>query len=60
MAHFSEHDTTNIYQAADAFRTNCLLSNDSLLFDDVHVWRPDVLDHIHKAFVATDDANHWA
>ena len=55
MAHYSEHDTSKIYQAADAFRANCLLSNGSLLFGDASVWRPDVLDRIHKAFVATPD-----
>ena len=55
MARYSEHDTSKMYQAADAFRTNCLLSDGSLLFDDTSVWRPDVLDRIHKAFVATID-----
>ncbi len=55
MALYSEHDTTKIYQAADAFRANCLLSDGSLLFADVSVWRPDVLESIHKAFVATPD-----
>ncbi len=51
MAHYSEHDTSNIYQASDAFRTNCLLSDGSLLFGDAPVSRPNVLDCIHKAFV---------
>ena len=55
MARYSEHDTSKIYQAADAFRTNCLLSDGSLLFADASVWQPDVLDCIHKAFVATPD-----
>src|SRR5690554_3678288 len=55
MARYSEHDTTKIYQAAEAFRANCLLSDGSLLFQDASVWRPDVLDRIHKAFVATPD-----
>ena len=46
---------TEIYQVANAFRTNCLLGNGSLLFEDASVWRPDLLDRIHKAFVATPD-----
>ncbi len=55
MARYSEHDTAKIYQAADAFRTNCLLRDGSLLFADPSVWRSDVLDLIHKAFVAAPD-----
>ena len=55
MARYSEHDTSKIYQAGDAFRTNCLLNDGYLIFDDTSVWRPDVLDRIHKAFVATPD-----
>ncbi|MDO4705216.1 MAG: hypothetical protein Q4A98_03250 [Comamonadaceae bacterium] len=55
MARYSERDTTKIYLAADAFRINCLLRDGSLLFSDASVWRPDVLDLIHKAFVATPD-----
>ena len=55
MARYSEHDTSKIYQAAESFRANCLLHDGSLLFGDAPVWRPDVLDSIHKAFVATPD-----
>lgn len=55
MARYSEHDTSKIYQAAESFRVNCLLRDGSLLFGDAAVWRPDVLDSIHKAFVATPD-----
>lgn len=55
MARHSEHDTSRIYQAAGAFRANGLLSDGSLLFDEASVWRPDVLDRIHAAFVATPD-----
>lgn len=55
MAVYSEHDTSKIYQAADAFRTSCLLSEGSLLFDNAAVWRADVLGRLHKAFVATPD-----
>lgn len=55
MARFTETDTTKIYQAANAFRANCLLADGSLLFDGVPVWRPEVLDRMHKAFVATPD-----
>lgn len=55
MARFSETDTTKIYQAADLFRSKCLLGDGSLLFEDAAVWRPDTLDRIHKVFVATPD-----
>lgn len=55
MAHYSEHDSSKIYQAADAFRTNCLLRDGSLVFNGVSLWRSDVLESIHKAFVATPD-----
>jgi 5-methylcytosine-specific restriction protein B len=33
MARYSEHDTSRIYAAADAFRNNCLLRDGSLLFE---------------------------
>lgn len=55
MARFSEHDTTKIYQVADAFRTNCLLRDGSLLFEEKPVWGQDALDRLHKSFVATPD-----
>lgn len=55
MARYYEHDTSKIYEAADAFRSKCLLGNGSLLFDGANLWRPDLLDSIHKAFVATPD-----
>ncbi|MBE0586577.1 MAG: AAA family ATPase [Hydrogenophaga sp.] len=55
MARYSEHDTTKIYQAADAFRANCLLRDGSLLFENTSVWREDALASLHKAFVATPD-----
>jgi 5-methylcytosine-specific restriction protein B len=55
MARFSEHNTTKIYQAADAFRSNCLLRDGSLLFEETSIWRQDALDRLHKAFVATPD-----
>lgn len=55
MARYSEHDTGKIYQAADAFRNDCLLRDGSLLFGDASVWRLDVLERIHKNFVATPD-----
>lgn len=55
MARHTEHDTSKIYPVAEAFRANCLLRDGSLLFDGSSVWRPDVLDQIHKAFVATPD-----
>lgn len=55
MARVLENNISRIYQAAEAFRDNCLLSDGSLLFNDAFVWRPDVLDRLHKAFVATPD-----
>lgn len=55
MARYTEHDTSNIYQVVEAFRANCLLRDGSLLFENAAVWRLDVLDRIHKAFVATPD-----
>lgn len=55
MARYSEHDTSRIYEAADAFRNNCLLRNGSLLFEQASLWRPELLESIHKAFVATPD-----
>ncbi len=55
MARYSEHETNKIYQAADIFRANCFLRDGSLLFEDASVWRADILDRLHKAFVATPD-----
>lgn len=55
MARYSEHDTSRIYEAADAFRNNCLLRDGSLLFEQASLWRPELLDSIHEAFVATPD-----
>jgi 5-methylcytosine-specific restriction enzyme B len=57
MARYSEHDTSKIYQTAEAFRANCLLHDGSLLFDGASVWRSDSLASIHKAFVATPDVS---
>lgn len=55
MARYSEYDTNKIYQAADVFRTSCFLRDGSLLFEDASVWRPDILDRLHKVFVAAPD-----
>lgn len=55
MARYSEYDTSKIYEAADAFRNKCLLSNGSLIFEEDSLWRPALLDSIHKAFVASPD-----
>lgn len=55
MARHTEHNTSRIYPVAEAFRANCLLRDGSLLFEGSSVWRPDILDQIHKAFVATPD-----
>ena len=55
MAKYPGQGVIKIYQAAEAFRANCLLHDGSLLFPDASVWRPEVLDRIHKDFVATPD-----
>ncbi|MEI4263396.1 AAA family ATPase [Roseovarius sp. D0-M9] len=55
MARYTGDHTSKIYEAAVLFRADCLLRNGSLLFGDASVWRPDVLEQIHKAFVATPD-----
>lgn len=55
MARYIKDDKTNIYQAAQAFRDDCLLRDGSLLFGEEHVWRADTLDRFYQAFVATPD-----
>ncbi|WP_050470653.1 AAA family ATPase [Herbaspirillum chlorophenolicum] len=55
MARYSERDTSKIYQAADAFRANCLLKDGSLSLGDASIWRPDLLERLHKAFVTNLD-----
>ena len=55
MTRYSESDTTKIYQAADKFRSDFLLRDGSLLFDEANLWRLDLLERIHKDFVATPD-----
>lgn len=55
MSRHSEHDITRIFAAADAFRSKCLLNDGSLIFEGESVWRPEALERIHKAFVATPD-----
>ena len=55
MARYSEHDTSKIYQGADTLRANCLLRDSTLLLEDASIWRPDILDRIRTAFVATPD-----
>lgn len=55
MARHTGHNNSKIYAVAEAFRANRLLRNGSLLFDDSSVWRPDVLDKVHKSLFATPD-----
>jgi 5-methylcytosine-specific restriction enzyme B len=55
MARYTEHDPGKIYEVAKAFLSDCLLRDGSLLNAGESVWRPDVLDRIHKVFVATPD-----
>lgn len=55
MARHTEHDTSKIYQAANAFRANCLLRDCLLLIDDPTAWNPVVLDRLPKTFVASTD-----
>lgn len=57
MARYSERDTSKIYTVADIFRSNCLLANGSLLFDDTSVWSLEVLERIHQVFVASPDVS---
>ncbi|MDZ7891754.1 MAG: AAA family ATPase, partial [Rhodoferax sp.] len=52
---YSEHDTSKIYEAAQTFRDNCLLRDGSLVFEGAALWQTDLLERIHKAFVATPD-----
>jgi len=49
MARHTEHNTSKIYPVAEAFRDTCLLRDGSLLFEGSSVWRPDILDQIHKS-----------
>lgn len=53
MARNLEYDTIKVYPVGEAFGTNRLSRDDSLLFEDSSVWRPDILDQMHKAFVVT-------
>lgn len=55
MARYSEHDTSKIYEVAQTFCDNCLLRDGSLVFDGAALWQSDLLERIHKAFVATPD-----
>lgn len=55
MAYYSKQDTSKIYEAAQAFRANCLLRDGSLLFNEATIWRPEVLGHLHRTFVADPD-----
>lgn len=55
MGRYSERDTTKVYEAADAFRKNCLLQDGSLFFGEKAVWCADTLDRPHKVFVAAPD-----
>ncbi len=57
MARYSEQGTSKNYQVADLFRTNCLLSDGSLLFGENTIWRPDALQTIYNALVATPDVS---
>ena len=54
-ARYSEHDTSKIYETAQNFRDNCLLRDGSLVFDGAALWKTDLLERIHTAFVATPD-----
>ncbi|UNK78047.1 AAA family ATPase [Sphingopyxis granuli] len=55
MARLLESGADQIYQVADSFRERCFLRDESLLFDNAPVWRADILDRLHKSFVATPD-----
>ncbi|TLS78272.1 AAA family ATPase [Mariprofundus erugo] len=55
MARYSEHMPLKVYEVADEFRRSCLLNDGSLLFSEKNIWRQDVLENIHHAFVAAPD-----
>ena len=55
MAKFSERDVSKAYEAAQAFRDNCLLADQSLLFSDSAVWTLDHLNKLHEVFVAAPE-----
>jgi 5-methylcytosine-specific restriction protein B len=51
MARCSEHDTTDVYAAAERFRDECLHRNGSLLTDGKGLWTPQNLARLHQVFV---------
>ena len=55
MARFSEHETHKIYEASKSFRDNCLLQDGSLIFEGASLWQAELLEHIHRVFVAAPD-----
>jgi 5-methylcytosine-specific restriction protein B len=55
MANYSQNDTSTIYEAAQPFRANCLLREDSQPLKVFSVWLSDFLELIGQAFVAAPD-----
>lgn len=57
MARFVSHGSDLVYQAAEAFRDQCLMAEGSLLFDDISLWTATNLAELHKAFNAAPDVS---
>jgi 5-methylcytosine-specific restriction protein B len=55
MARYLDHDNLKIFDVSELFRSNCLLSNGSLLFQGTSLWHPSVLDGLRSAFIDAPD-----
>jgi len=55
MARYSIYDRSKIYEAADAFRENCLLRDGSLIFDEAPIWNSNSINLIQSAFIESPD-----
>lgn len=55
MARYTENDSTEIYQIADKWRTDCLLGGKSLLWDGEDIWTLENLRDFEKHFTDKPD-----
>jgi 5-methylcytosine-specific restriction protein B len=55
MARYSESDATAIYQIADKWRTDCLLTGKSLLWDGEDIWSIENLNDFKEHFTDKPD-----
>lgn len=55
MARYSESDTTAIYAIADKWRTDCLVTGKSLLWNDEDIWTEENLRDFKKHFTDKPD-----